>query len=223
MFGVCVCVWCLRDSVAPGGTLDKVYKLLPLLANNRERRGIALDGKLKHEDTNLASSSMWADSRTLRQLAQIKEDLLEHLFLFFQYQGGCAEGSDGDHGFIQGHGEAHRWRVSHMSVCLWWQGYSKLSADSASALRRFTLSFNFVFICLETILLFVFCLGTVVASFSEKNLFKSSEHYLLSSKQQTHSWRRAGEHCYLVAKETDTYLRTTLLHVHILTKNVFCS
>lgn len=46
------------DSVAPGGTLDKVYKLLPLLANNRERRGIALDGKLKHEDTNLASSSI---------------------------------------------------------------------------------------------------------------------------------------------------------------------
>lgn len=49
-----------RDSVSAGATLQKVYKLLPLLANNRERRGIALDGKLKHEDTNLASSSMWA-------------------------------------------------------------------------------------------------------------------------------------------------------------------
>lgn len=49
---------CLRDSVSPGATLQKDYKLLPLLANNRERRGIALDGKLKHEDTNLASSSM---------------------------------------------------------------------------------------------------------------------------------------------------------------------
>lgn len=48
----------LRDSVTSGATLQKVYKLLPLLANNRERRGIALDGKLKHEDTNLASSSM---------------------------------------------------------------------------------------------------------------------------------------------------------------------
>ncbi|XP_029380364.1 S-arrestin a [Echeneis naucrates] len=46
------------DSVPAGGTLDKVYTLLPLLANNRERRGIALDGKLKHEDTNLASSSI---------------------------------------------------------------------------------------------------------------------------------------------------------------------
>ncbi|XP_028450180.1 S-arrestin [Perca flavescens] len=49
---------CLRDSVSPGATLQKVYKLLPLLANNTERKGIALDGKLKHEDTNLASSSI---------------------------------------------------------------------------------------------------------------------------------------------------------------------
>ncbi|XP_070774338.1 S-arrestin a [Enoplosus armatus] len=46
------------DSVSPGATLQKVYTLLPLLANNRERRGIALDGKLKHEDTNLASSTI---------------------------------------------------------------------------------------------------------------------------------------------------------------------
>ncbi|XP_039672322.1 S-arrestin a isoform X1 [Perca fluviatilis] len=46
------------DSVSPGATLQKVYKLLPLLANNTERKGIALDGKLKHEDTNLASSSI---------------------------------------------------------------------------------------------------------------------------------------------------------------------
>uniref|UniRef100_A0A8C2HTC8 S-arrestin n=2 Tax=Cyprinus carpio TaxID=7962 RepID=A0A8C2HTC8_CYPCA len=46
------------DSVDSGAKLDKVYTLLPLLANNRERRGIALDGKLKHEDTNLASSSI---------------------------------------------------------------------------------------------------------------------------------------------------------------------
>ncbi|XP_073709799.1 S-arrestin a isoform X1 [Misgurnus anguillicaudatus] len=46
------------DSVESGAQLKKVYTLLPLLANNRERRGIALDGKLKHEDTNLASSSI---------------------------------------------------------------------------------------------------------------------------------------------------------------------
>uniref|UniRef100_A0A8D3D9Y4 S-arrestin n=1 Tax=Scophthalmus maximus TaxID=52904 RepID=A0A8D3D9Y4_SCOMX len=49
------------DSVSAGATLQKTYTLLPLLANNRERRGIALDGKLKHEDTNLASSSIVKD------------------------------------------------------------------------------------------------------------------------------------------------------------------
>ncbi|XP_068136802.1 S-arrestin [Hyperolius riggenbachi] len=34
------------------------FTLLPLLAYNREKREIALDGKLKHEDTNLASSTL---------------------------------------------------------------------------------------------------------------------------------------------------------------------
>ena len=44
--------------MSAGASLEKTYTLLPLLANNRERRGIALDGKLKHEDTNLACSTM---------------------------------------------------------------------------------------------------------------------------------------------------------------------
>jgi len=44
--------------VGPGGTLSKVYTLCPLLANNKDKRGLALDGKLKHEDTNLASSTI---------------------------------------------------------------------------------------------------------------------------------------------------------------------
>ncbi|CAG02124.1 unnamed protein product, partial [Tetraodon nigroviridis] len=46
------------DQVAPGTSLKKDYALYPLLAYNRERRGIALDGRLRHEDTNLASSSI---------------------------------------------------------------------------------------------------------------------------------------------------------------------
>ncbi|KAH9286325.1 putative beta-arrestin [Echinococcus granulosus] len=36
----------------------KVYHMCPLLSNNREKRGLALDGKLKNEDTNLASSTI---------------------------------------------------------------------------------------------------------------------------------------------------------------------
>ncbi|XP_041920481.1 S-arrestin b isoform X1 [Alosa alosa] len=48
-----------NKNVIPAGTsFKKSYTLVPLLANARERRGLALDGKLKHEDTNLASSSI---------------------------------------------------------------------------------------------------------------------------------------------------------------------
>ncbi|XP_057206758.1 S-arrestin b isoform X2 [Triplophysa rosa] len=49
------------DSVPSGTSLKKVYTLSPLLHDTRERRGLALDGKLKHEDTNLASSSIVKD------------------------------------------------------------------------------------------------------------------------------------------------------------------
>ncbi|ALC46577.1 Arr1 [Drosophila busckii] len=45
-------------SVAPGFTLSKVFELCPLLANNKDKWGLALDGQLKHEDTNLASSTL---------------------------------------------------------------------------------------------------------------------------------------------------------------------
>ncbi|XP_052782756.1 beta-arrestin-1-like isoform X1 [Mya arenaria] len=40
----------------------KVFHLTPLLSNNRDKRGLALDGKLKHEDTNLASSTIVQDN-----------------------------------------------------------------------------------------------------------------------------------------------------------------
>uniref|UniRef100_A0A8C9WCS2 Beta-arrestin-1 n=1 Tax=Scleropages formosus TaxID=113540 RepID=A0A8C9WCS2_SCLFO len=46
------------DIVAPSATFVKYSHLQPLLANNREKQGLALDGKLKHEDTNLASSTL---------------------------------------------------------------------------------------------------------------------------------------------------------------------
>lgn len=50
----------IRDGslVQPGFTLSKVYEVTPLLANNKDKWGLALDGQLKHEDTNLASSTL---------------------------------------------------------------------------------------------------------------------------------------------------------------------
>nr|BAR90777.1 beta arrestin [Idiosepius paradoxus] len=46
----------------------KVYHLTPLLDNNRDKRGLALDGKLKHEDTCLASSTILAESNPKENL-----------------------------------------------------------------------------------------------------------------------------------------------------------
>lgn len=50
-----------REKVQPNSSLTTTLTVLPLLANNRQTREIALDGKLKDEDTNLASSTMWAE------------------------------------------------------------------------------------------------------------------------------------------------------------------
>ncbi|XP_064215588.1 arrestin red cell isoform X3 [Tribolium castaneum] len=47
--------------IPQGCTLNKVFSVRPLLANNKDKRGLALDGQLKHEDTNLASSTIVAD------------------------------------------------------------------------------------------------------------------------------------------------------------------
>lgn len=50
----------LSHQVSSSSTSCQVYTLTPTLGTNREKRGLALDGKLKHEDTNLASSTMYA-------------------------------------------------------------------------------------------------------------------------------------------------------------------
>nr|AWC68098.1 cone arrestin [Hypsiglena torquata] len=46
------------ETVAANSTFSKTFEVTPLLAKNREKRGLALDGKLKHGDTNLASSTI---------------------------------------------------------------------------------------------------------------------------------------------------------------------
>ncbi|XP_055536362.1 arrestin red cell isoform X3 [Wyeomyia smithii] len=48
-------------SVGPGFSMSKVFTVNPLLRHNKHKRGLALDGQLKHEDTNLASSTIIAD------------------------------------------------------------------------------------------------------------------------------------------------------------------
>lgn len=53
---VFVCLF--RETVEANSTLDVTLSITPLLAENKEKRGLALDGRLKDEDTNLASTTM---------------------------------------------------------------------------------------------------------------------------------------------------------------------
>ncbi|KTF74634.1 hypothetical protein cypCar_00036958, partial [Cyprinus carpio] len=46
------------ETVEGNATFDKTLSITPLLANNKEKRGLALDGRLKDEDTNLASTTI---------------------------------------------------------------------------------------------------------------------------------------------------------------------
>ena len=41
-----------------------MIKLSPSVGNSRDRRGIALDGRLKGDDTDLASSTLLADENS---------------------------------------------------------------------------------------------------------------------------------------------------------------
>ncbi|XP_068164735.1 arrestin red cell-like [Antennarius striatus] len=47
-----------EDQVPPGFTLCRVYTLTPTVGTNKEKRGLALDGRTTHGDTNLASSTI---------------------------------------------------------------------------------------------------------------------------------------------------------------------
>uniref|UniRef100_A0A8D2JNB3 Arrestin-C n=2 Tax=Sciurus TaxID=10001 RepID=A0A8D2JNB3_SCIVU len=46
------------ETIAANSTFSQSFSVTPLLAANCRRQGLALDGKLKHEDTNLASSTI---------------------------------------------------------------------------------------------------------------------------------------------------------------------
>ncbi|KAM3867026.1 arrestin 3b, retinal (X-arrestin) [Diretmus argenteus] len=46
------------ETINANSTFEKNFQVSPLLANNKEKRGIAVDGRLKYEDTNLASTTL---------------------------------------------------------------------------------------------------------------------------------------------------------------------
>lgn len=46
--------------IQPGSSLSKTIFLVPSIASNKNRHGIALDGQVKREDSNLASTTLLA-------------------------------------------------------------------------------------------------------------------------------------------------------------------
>lgn len=49
--------------ITPGASFTKTFYLIPLAASNKDRRGVALDGHLKDDDVNLASSTLVPDGK----------------------------------------------------------------------------------------------------------------------------------------------------------------
>lgn len=46
-----------REAINTNSTFEKSYQITPLLSNNREW-GLAVDGRLKDEETHLASTTL---------------------------------------------------------------------------------------------------------------------------------------------------------------------
>ncbi|XP_071381344.1 arrestin-C-like, partial [Centroberyx affinis] len=53
-----VCSEEFGETINANSTFEKSFRLIPLLANNTEKRGLAVDGRLKDGDTNLASTTL---------------------------------------------------------------------------------------------------------------------------------------------------------------------
>ncbi|XP_066991220.1 arrestin homolog [Anabrus simplex] len=49
--------------ITPGASFTKIFYLVPLAASNKDRFGIALDGYLKEDDVNLASSTLVTEGK----------------------------------------------------------------------------------------------------------------------------------------------------------------
>ncbi|XP_056133285.1 arrestin 3b, retinal (X-arrestin), partial [Lampris incognitus] len=53
-----VCTEEFGETINANSTFEKSFQVTPRLANNKEKRGLAVDGRLKYEDTNLASTTL---------------------------------------------------------------------------------------------------------------------------------------------------------------------
>jgi beta-arrestin len=59
--------------IGTGGSIQQTYEITPLLINNRDKKGLALDGQIKHEDTCLASSTLLPPD--VEETKEVRENL----------------------------------------------------------------------------------------------------------------------------------------------------
>ena len=50
--------------ITPGSSFSKIFHLVPLASSNKDKVGLALDGYLKDEDVNLASSTVLPEGKS---------------------------------------------------------------------------------------------------------------------------------------------------------------
>ncbi|KAF7663701.1 hypothetical protein LDENG_00201030 [Lucifuga dentata] len=53
-----VCTEEFGETINANSTFEKTFQVTPLLVNNKEKRGLAVDGRLKYEGTQLASTTL---------------------------------------------------------------------------------------------------------------------------------------------------------------------
>ncbi|XP_068181640.1 arrestin 3b, retinal (X-arrestin) [Antennarius striatus] len=53
-----VCSEEFGETINSNSTFEKTFQITPLLSNNKEKRGLSVDGRLKDEDTHLASTTL---------------------------------------------------------------------------------------------------------------------------------------------------------------------
>ncbi|XP_057705932.1 arrestin 3b, retinal (X-arrestin) isoform X2 [Corythoichthys intestinalis] len=54
------------ETINANSTFEKTFQVTPLLANNKEKRGLSVDGRLKDEDTHLASTTLSQDNKEMQ-------------------------------------------------------------------------------------------------------------------------------------------------------------
>uniref|UniRef100_A0A3B4ZJM7 Arrestin-C n=1 Tax=Stegastes partitus TaxID=144197 RepID=A0A3B4ZJM7_9TELE len=87
-----VCCQEFAETVNANSTFEKTLQIIPLLSNNKEKRGLAVDGRLKDEDTNLASTTLSQGEKEMQGIIisyKVKVNLSVSIIIFIFCENLC--------------------------------------------------------------------------------------------------------------------------------------